>query len=719
MSQRLVTSFINTNTPGAYVNTTVQSNPVGLGASGNVVIIGEADGGDSYQNVALKDNSFTPDQLDRVTDRYISGQIVDAMRAFSAPSSDADIPGTANRIYIVKTNQSTKASALIDTDYGTLRDQNWGLPGNGYKYQITQTAAEAAPTISGTAIPAFGAALNGDSFTVRLNGGAASVVTLSSTASDHNSVATLVVELNALLPVGFTAAANPDLPTTAIKIFVDADAAANRKGWGKSMEFIDSTPGDLAALGLVAALTVSSQEPSVELASSRSSDGFNETLDVSADIALQVGYQGTTATMTINQTTHLLTTTVTGGSGANLSVDLTQYRTIDDLAVYIAAQTGYSASAPASAKQLPPSDLDTVSAIGIASTAAGEKPGRVKDAAANWRKALATSQRLQWVVQATAGLPNVMANPAFLTGGARGATLAADVVNAIAQLGGIQVNIVIPLFSRDATADIADAMTNSSSTYTIAAIHAAVKSHCIQFSTPKLKHNRIAILSIWDTYANSKVAAQSLANFRCSLTMQRASQVNSTGTVVSFLPWYTACIAAGMQAGGFYKAIVNKFANVISFTDPSGFDAGSPGDVEDALDAGLLFLTKDTAGNRWVSDQTTYGFDTNFVYNSLQATYAADIIALDMVDSFQKAFVGKSLADVDAATALAFLAQKMEGYKKLKLLAASTDAPLGYKNPKVTISAPEMDIAVEIKLATAIYFVPISINISAVQQTAG
>src|SRR5271157_245602 len=104
MSQRVVTSFINTNIPGAYPNVTVQSNPVGLGASGAVVIIGEADGGPAYETVSLKANSFTPDQLAKVQSIYISGQIVDAFRAFSAPSADAGITGSANLIYIVKTN---------------------------------------------------------------------------------------------------------------------------------------------------------------------------------------------------------------------------------------------------------------------------------------------------------------------------------------------------------------------------------------------------------------------------------------------------------------------------------------------------------------------------------------------------------------------------------------------------------------------------------------
>lgn len=719
MSLRVSTSTVNTNIPGAYPSVNVLSQPVGLGASGNVVIFGEADGGDSYQNVILANNSFTPDQLQKVQAQYLSGQIVDAFQALSAPSNDKGITGTANRIYIVKTNQSSKASALVDTDYGTFKDQNWGINGNKYKFQIVSTNAEVAPTVAGTTIAVFGAPLNGQSFSIRLNGGVVTVVTLSGTASNHNSIGTLCTELNTMLPAGIVA--SPGLANNVV-LTVAVDSAAYRKGWGKDFELFDSTPGDLAALGLAQSLTVSSQEPSVELGIVRPDINLSEALDAAADVALSVGYLGTSGTLTINKATQMLTTTVVGGSGTSLSINMAQYRTVADLASYISSQTGYSATSAAAAQQLTPAALDGVSAIGVATSVAGFQPARVKKAAYNFQIALSTSRAFAFAPTATAGLPNPMALAAFLSGGARGATLAADIVNVMNQLAGISVNFVVPLFSQDATEDIALGLTDSASTYTIAAVNAATKNHCIQYSTTKLKRNRICILSFWDntvtTYINAKHAAQSLGNYRCSLVFQRSTDVNSQGAIVSFMPWYTACIAAGMQAGGFYKAIVNKLANVTSFTDPAGFDSGSPGDVEDALSAGLLILTNTAAGASWVSDQTTYGFDANFVYNSIQAVYDSDIVALDLAASFQAEFVGQSLADVDAATAESFLAQKMDAYKKSKLIAASDDAPLGWKNPSVNINGPEMDISVEIKLATAIYFIPININISQVQQSA-
>jgi len=845
MAQRLTESFINTNTPGAYPDVKVQSTPVGVASSGNIVIVGEADGGESFDTKVLKDNFFTPDQLDRVARAYIRGPIVDAMRALSAPSADANIQGSANRIYILKTNQGTKASALIDTDYGTLEDQNWGADGNKIKYQIKASQLEDGPSITSDAIAALSnagataeefdittpaaaaitsgqyftfqagnngikyygwykkdgvgtdpapagrtgvqinittgdtaddvalatqlaidalstfaatvllnvvsvtasqdgeaedaanfdvgagfsiaitaqgglfdaTALNGLSFSVRNNGGAATVITLSSDESEHDTAAELAAEIDAQLPSGLSCEAGTAADT--IRIFADEDAANYRKGWGKAFELIDSTPGDLAAIELAADLYVSNAESEVELDVNRSDTGLNEALNAAGEVALQVGYQGTSATLSISAA-GILSTTVAGGTGASLSgVKLSDFATVKDLAEFLASKTGYSAEATAAGQQAPATNLDKVTAIGICSTAASLEPGRVKKSLANWKKAVSQSRAVEFDAADVDGLPTPMASPAFLAGGAKGSTSAADIVDAIAQLEGIDVNFVVPLFSRDAADDIADGLTESASAYSIDAVHAATKSHCLKMSTPKLKKNRIAMLSFWGAYSDAKSKAQALGNFRVDFCPQKSSQVDSGGVVRSFLPWHSAAIAAGMQAAGFYKGITNKFANVVDFEDPAGFDSGNPGDVEDALDAGLLILQKDSGAAKWVSDQTTYGFDTNFVYNSLQAVYLADLLAIDLSASMQRAFVGQSLADVSANTALSFLASKMDQYKKQKVITSSDDAPLGFKNAKVTINGPTMAVSVEVKLSTSIYFVPITIEITQVQQSAG
>ena len=713
MAQRLVTSFVNTNVPGAYPKQSVKSKPVGFAASGNIVILGEADGGEQFSTVDLKKNFFGPNQAAKVAQQYIRGPLVDAMNALAAPSADGEITGSANRIYLVKTNSGAKASALVDTDYGTLKDQNWGLDGNKYNFKVTSVSAESAPTITGSVISAFGAPLNGTSFSIRLNGAAASIITLSATPTDHDTLANLVIELNSLLPVGIIAAAGVTANT--LKFSLAADATPYRKGYGRSFELIDSTPGDLAALGHVEGLTVSAQEPVIELAIARADINLSEVFDIDAEIALEVGCLSTTATLTI--ASGVLSTTAAGGP-ASLSLNLANFATIQDLAAFINAQSGYYASAPAASRQLAPSNLDAVAAIGISTSVASNMPGRIKRALYDFKAAVAQSRALEFTPTAAAGLPAPSA-VAYLAGGSKGATLAADIVSAISKLAGLPINIVVPLFSRDASSDIADNLTDSSSTYTIEAIHALVKTHCLTYSTPKLKKHRSAVLSFWGTFSQAQQKAQQVAQYRCAMAMQRATQINSDGNSQNFLPWMNAVIAAGMQAGGFYKSITNKLANIISFEDPTGFDSGDPTDNETALDAGLMFLSQqDNDGPRWVSDQTTYGFDSNFVYNSFQAVYLADSLTLDLASSFQKAFTGKNVADIDAGAARGFLHQKMVQYKKLKMIASSDDAPLGFKNDEVTIAPPELDIAVEVKLATAIYFIPIDLGFSQVIQAA-
>lgn len=712
MAQRLTTSSVVTNIPGSYVEARVKSTPVGLATTGIIAIIGEASGGAAFSSEQLKDNFFSVDQGAEVAAKYISGPIVDAFRALSSPSADVQIAGSANRIYIVKTNSGTKASALVDTDYGTISDKNFGILGNEIKYRIIESQAEVTPSVTSSTIT-LGAPLDGLSFSVRVNGGAESVITLSSLTTDHDTLPELVTELSTLLPSEFNVVAGT-APNTII-ISLDADPANHRKGWGKSFELIDSTPGDLAALGLSAGLYVSGAESAVEINIARSSTNTDENLEAEGQIALQIGYVGTTATLSISGNT--LTTTVTGGSGSNLSIDLTQYPTVADLASFINTKPGYSASATAVAVQMKPTNLDKVSGIGICATVAA-KPGRIKRSLINFKNAISQSAVADFTAIEVEGLPSPMSSYVFLSGGAKGGTTGANIVDALSKLEAINVNFIVPLFSRDASEDIAEALTDSSSTYTIDAIHAATKNHVLKMSQIKLKKNRLAVLSFNGTYSQAAQKAQSLATYRCLMAFQKSSQVDSQGNVQMFAPWHTACIAAGMQAAGFYRAIVNKLANVVSFEDPSGFDSGSPGDLEKALDAGLLILQNDTAGVRWVSDQSTYGFDTNFVYNSMQASYLSDIAALSLADSLQRQFVGQSLADIDRRVVESFVTSKMDEFRGLKIIAASDDAPLGFRGLKVKINGPIIEVQIEIKLASAVYFIPVTLEISQVQQSA-
>ena len=106
------------------------------------------------------------------------------------------------------------------------------------------------------------------------------------------------------------------------------------------------------------------------------------------------------------------------------------------------------------------------------------------------------------------------------------------------------------------------------------------------------------------------------------------------------------------------------------------------------------------------------------MYKSVQAVYLADVVALSLATRMESAFVGQTLGDVTAAAMLGYIQAVMSEYRRLKLIAPSDDAATGYKNVIVRIQGPVAFVSLEIKLAGALYFIPISFTVSQVTQTA-
>jgi hypothetical protein len=487
-----------------------------------------------------------------------------------------------------------------------------------------------------------------------------------------------------------------------------------------------STPVTWISKSTASARLTSVAEYIAQLSLSRQSDGISEDLVSGGRVVLNVGYTGTLALLTISSA-GVFTATVSGGSGSNLTLNLSDFATVADLAAYINTQTGYSASVESAVVgQLPSTALDRVSTIGICTTH-GTRAGRIKVDAYDFFKKISEESALVQlqntsgtVVRANAGLPATQA-AGFLAGGTKGGTTSANLTSAIDALEKVSTNFIVPLFSRDAVgADITDGLTEATSTYTIDGLNAVVKTHVNKMSTLKRRRHRQGFLSKRTTFAAARESAANLAAYRCSLAFQDVKLVSGAGVITQYQPWMASVLAAGMQAAGFYRAIVNKGVNCSGVLQAArDFDDRDLTATEQALTSGLLVMArKSTGGFAWVSDQTTYSRDNNFVYNSIQATYAADLIALSTAQRMEIAFLGQSTADVSAAIAKATLDSIMADFSRLKLIASSSDAPKGYKNAVVQIAGPVMLVSLEIKLAGAIYFIPISFVVSQVQQSA-
>lgn len=460
----------------------------------------------------------------------------------------------------------------------------------------------------------------------------------------------------------------------------------------------------------------------------QSSTNSSEQYEVGGNIVLEVGYRPSvgsgTATLSIAKISGslTLTTSVSGGPGSNLTINLSNVPTINDLVNIINSNPGYSASAFSSASGLRQVIvLDNVTSIGISSEN-GAQPGRIKSDQydlSQGSSGLSTSQLIDYTSISTAGLPDAQ-NVTFLSGGLLGGTSGTQFANAINGLSSVQCNFVVPLVSQDASKDKVIGQTDPSSSYQIASVNATLKQHCLAMSTPKIKRNRIGLASIEDTFVNQQSAAQSMANFRIAMTFEDMIQPSiSAGQNVQFQPWMSAVLAASFQAAAFSKTIFNKAVDCVGIAQAAGdYNPGDLSDQETALDAGLLPLATQSNGQvNFISDQTTYSTDQNFVYNSLQAVYTADIIALDLAQSLQSAFVGEVTADVSETGVASFIKAKFRQYLNLKLTAGTSKNPTGWISINVQINVPVMTVQVVCIESTGIYFIPINLTIQGVNSS--
>lgn len=439
-----------------------------------------------------------------------------------------------------------------------------------------------------------------------------------------------------------------------------------------------------------------------------------DTFEAGGEVVLQIGTTKVAAKVVINDTG----LTFYEGVIVLFTATFEQYKTMKDLSDFIGSQTDFVSSIASS--RFSNSNPTTLDQGTYFLSSVGWKPGRIKADANAWKVAVSGSGLTLPTMVSKAGLPEAITPEKFLSGGAKNGTSSLQVTEAMDAMNSVETNFIVTLFSKDATDDITDSLTDSSSAYTVDAINALTRNHVIAMSRLKAKKNRIGIVSKSGAYKDQKEAASDVGNFRIGFAIQDAKTVGSSGAIQTNQPWMSAVIAAGMQAAAGYKGIVKKFANVNGVSHAAGdFNVKSSSMREDALKAGLLIMEPvNTGGFRWVSDQTSYTQDNNFVFNSLQAVYISDLMALTLISSFERVIVGKSVAEISATAALGFLESELFNFKRLKWITSSDDAPKGWKNASIKIQGGVMRVAVEVKLAGLIYFVPINLAISEVTQSA-
>ena len=472
-----------------------------------------------------------------------------------------------------------------------------------------------------------------------------------------------------------------------------------------------------ASLPELNTLVVSAAERSSQTVFSKptNTNPLVETFTAGGDIVMTIGYKGDTCSLVITDTA--LTTTCSAAAD-NLALDLTNFKTMKQLVDFLNTQPAYTAAVNDSRwNATNPDRLDNVSADIASSLEA--RPGRIKKDADDWYSEVSQSSMIEAPVYSSKGLPDAESLATFLADGAKGASSTADAVEAIDACEVINTNFVIPAFDQDAADDIAEEKTDAASTYEIDSINAYAKAHAISMSEVKSRKNRMAFVAKWTSYTDAKQAARDLSHPRVVMAFCRIKDRGSDNNIATQPAWYASCKTAGLTSIAGYKGIVKKFVKISGAVYPAGFDPRKRGDLEDALESGLTIIEPvSTGGFRYVSDQTTYNIDNNFVYNSIQAVYVADLMSLTLIQNADRVIVGQSVAKVGASIVRGFMQTELDNFLRLNWIARSDDAPKGYKNLSVRLQGGVAEIDVEVKIAGLIYFIPITLSLSEVTQTA-
>lgn len=710
-----------------------------LSPTGLIALFGEATAGTPGASVPnIANNVFTPDQLPAIKQLYRSGPIVDACNFLFAPGADGAIPSGAQAVYIYKTNASTKASLALANSWGTVEAREYGTGGNRLTLANALVPATSATTTSSATFDLTGSALDTKTLIFSVQG-----VSTLNTFTVPGGTTTRALLTTALAAGGNWSGGVPSTLTFAVGGASDAAATLtitrvatsnpHREGFGRNFEITGGTGSGVGAgtFKIAAGLVVASTEDMALLTLQNTRDLVTETATVGGNVVLKIARNTGTSPQVIIDATQIK---LMNNAVAEYTLNKADFDTVQQVADFITASTGSNWMASVGSVlfgQLSPDVLDQVTVGAWASVLdANHLSAQIKKDASEVVDFFEASSNVSLTAGANAvcGLPDTLATT-YLASGALGATSTSAIVDALTAFQKVRVNSVVPLFSRDATADKTDQLTDTSSNYTLSGIHQAVKTHCSLMRTTKARSERQGYLSIKDTYANCKSAAQTLADASEQLVFQDIKQNDSAGVIKWFQPWALACLLAGARGGSpVGLPMTNKYLNcsgirqtaqAMTVADANIVEDFDPDtQYEDAIRNGLTFLEHpQNGGFRVVVDNTTYGRDGNWVYNRAHVLYAADVLEYDFRTQLQNIYVGVKNT-VSAAEVAGTCDSILATYLAQGLTVSTPDAKQGYKQLTVSIDGNTININVTAKLVEGIDFVLSTINLQRAKSTA-
>lgn len=665
--------------PGSYSSVNIdygRSFPLGL--NGIVLIIGEAEGGVGIlEDQDLSNKGFTAEQMDDIKKIYKSGPIVDACQMLFAPASDAAIPNGANGVIIAKTNSSSMASLSLG-DFGTLFSKERGVGANRITLKSSQPTIT-LPSITTGEISSFGSNLDDVEVSFIINGDKKSYTLV---ADAHDDIDELLVELSTAFP----------------ELLVEKEGANKLKFTliGANLYKL-STELSLESLN-VPELALS---PKLEFSNIggqliqivQKRDAITENLNTKGESVLLIGCKIPKSKVVITEEEFKLII----DDVEVASFLLSEFGTLQELveAINLVSPDWSASISSVSFSNIHPYMLDKIDRFCFSPTG---KCLKIKKDYSEIVRFFSESKlvTLEKGTRAQGLLPE-MPEIAF-SGGKKGETTMEAIIQALESAKKVNLNFIVPLFSRDATQDKLEGITSPQSVYEISSIHALVKNHINEMKSVRNKMERQAVLSFVGSFESCKIKAFELADPRIQLVIQSVKQVDSRGIAKWFQPWMLACSIAGARSGSpIGTPLTFKYLNITDFKHQD-FDPNVQ--CDEAIKAGITFVEKPmTGGIRIVVDNTTYSKDDNWFYNRASCIYASDI-AMQNWRSRMDMFIGKKnniqLADVQLVA---------EGLLREFRAQGITVGQTGYRDLSIKIQGNTIICKVTLILVEGIEFV--------------
>lgn len=360
------------------------------------------------------------------------------------------------------------------------------------------------------------------------------------------------------------------------------------------------------------------------------------------------------------------------------------YPTVSTAAAYVNALGGWTMAVTPGSGSLGMTDLDPIAAttvIGAALSAGGDLAALI-DTINN------QSQIVTVAASAGAdGVPDNTAAPTFLTGGSEGATTFADWQAALDLLRTEFVNTIVPLTSDSA-------------------VHAAANAHAKFMAGPGRKERDVCLgTASGVTFEAAKALAVELNSRHCRLAFQDIERFNTSGVRQQWPPYFTAVLAAGMQAAAEpAEPLTFKFAEVLDVIGHSSYNLVD--DSDEIIDSGLLALDKvQGTGFRWLRNVTTYLIDDNLAYVEASSNQAVNITTFDLRVALEEAVGKKGFAGtINAAKTLAIA----------KLNEKVDDTVITqWRNLSLSFDSDQLEVDVEIAPVGPVNFVKTTLHLVA------